>query len=260
MESGSTDYDWSLLIPRLVDHNDTTVAPLLSVSSSRPLPLPFSTFTKTNNPHRAFNPPVGPLTRSTQHLINLIPSSQAAQATSAALELYSALHALLSPLLLASPGAPLDSFTTAVQRPKLIASYLIDSLVPALHASEHPYGASAVADVLLDVVWQLDQQIDSGTLVWSLTSAAHPSAMDVDDSSSAPPPPPPPSLKDDPATRLVRDREARERLGDLVQQLVVRPSFLTSQRHFRGLSPFSPLSSHFFDGTLLAFANACGPL
>lgn len=83
-------------------------------------------------------------------LITLATESPSPEST---VRLCSALHALVSPLLLSTPDVPrLANFFSLDLFPGLIAVASDTSLV------------ARVADVLLDVVWQLDQQIENSAV------------------------------------------------------------------------------------------------
>jgi hypothetical protein len=80
-------------------------------------------------------------------------ASASSVAPNSTLAFYSALHTLVSSLLLPAPSHP--------PLPTL-AQFFVESLVPALVAAGSP--SETLADVLVDVVWQVDQQIDAGVV------------------------------------------------------------------------------------------------
>lgn len=124
-------------------------------------------------------------------------------------------------------------------QPAQLAAFLNASLFTAIDQSEQDDEVklgrkAAVADAVLDVAWQLDQQVD--TLVPLTWERSHPPAtqadddeevkMDVDDQ---PPPTSTPQLD----RRVETDRavqEARSRLAAVLRALVVRPTVQVLQR------------------------------
>lgn len=89
------------------------------------------------------------------------------------LALYSALHTLIFSVLQSSSSTP-------------VANYLVESLFPALAAqpsgSETGVGAaSLVANIIIDVVWQIDQGLEIGVVKYfNAANDASEKGMDVD--------------------------------------------------------------------------------
>ncbi|KAL8281053.1 hypothetical protein RQP46_006411 [Phenoliferia psychrophenolica] len=173
--------------------------------------------------------------------------------------LYSALFALISPLL--EPSATQADV-------QLVADYLSDSLFPALAratgTSDSDYTTLAVratADILIDVLWQVDQDIDNGAVHYrertsqvASTSAVtvEDAAMDVDqptaDGTVAP-------VLDDAATKAADDKRkaeahkarlevqkaARKRIADFVNLLMASRALPTQACRERLESTFLAL-------------------
>lgn len=170
---------------------------------------------------------------STSSLVALL---QASTSTSAAtVALYSCMTALVLPIL----QAP---------NPR-VAEYLIQVLLPALHPTQEEVSYTdeekaryielkeQLADVLIDVVWQLEQEIDSGVLhppqqaPEVAADTAEDQKMDVDADAA-----PVKTAEDLEAERVsaertrkaaelaqrdATDKASRERLGEFVKTLVV---------------------------------------
>jgi chemotaxis protein histidine kinase CheA len=159
--------------------------------------------------------------------------------SSATLQLYSTLTLLLSPIL-HQPLAPIPP----------IASYLSQHLLTALTSNEESAALQhQLADIILDLVWQLDTQIDSAILRRPASTneeqqqqqpeAKEEDAMQVDeqqlegsakeakseqseeDKKAAEAA----KAKDEAARFLKLETAARERLAEFVKLLIVRPAF-----------------------------------
>lgn len=176
---------------------------------------------------------------STEQLVTLVTIAPAS--SPAPLALYSAIHSLLFPLVSSTPPSV-----------SLVASYFSDSLFPALRAAKDAVTdpAERVADVIIDVVWQIDQEIENGMLQYrtaasTLAEADAPSGeeMDVDgaagskdaagDGAEATA-----SAESAAEKELLRqqqnkkqEREGRQRLAELVKILIVRAFGLSGGRN-----------------------------
>jgi len=181
------------------------------------------------------------LCNSTTALVHLLQNQLAT--SSATLQLYSTLTLLLSPIL-HQPLAPIPP----------IASYLSKHLLPALTSNEDSAALQhQLADIILDLVWQLDTQIDSAILRRPTSTvdeqqqqqqqqqpkAKEEDAMQVDeqqqqegatkeakseqseeDKKAAEAA----KAKDEAARFLKLETAARERLAEFVKLLIVRPA------------------------------------